>query len=391
MAADNSKANAAPAQRARLIDRRALLAGLATATLAPLNGAARGAAHSPATARMHAFATGFNLPGVCDVPPGEARRPSEELLGYLAKRGFRSIRLPVDPQLCADGSAEFHRALDEAQRRVLGSGLSLTLDMHPGDENGALLRTDAAKGGEFIAAAWRWLAKVAAELPPDRVALELLNEPPLATEDWRVLRGHLIDQIRQLAPDHTLVWGAAQNQTIEETIVDPGPDDGNAIAAVHYYYPMVFTHQGQSWGKSPYAPIRQLPFPLDAGDPQVMAIAARLRADSRADSLAELDAATEPPWTAARIEKDFAELGAWAKASGRPVIVNEFGVYRDYALEGDRVRWLGAVRRAAESNGFDWCHWEFDQGFGFTVSREDAGLIDEPVLTALLGPDEARN
>ncbi len=340
---------------------------------------------------MHAFATGFNLPGVCDVPPGEARLPSGELLGYLAKRGFRSIRLPVDPQLCADGDAQFRSALDDAQKRILGSGLSLILDMHPGAEAGTLLRDDAAKGGELIVAAWRWLARVSAELPPDRVALELLNEPPLATEDWRVLRGRLVGQIREIAPDHTLAWGAAQNQTIEETIADPGPDDANAIAAVHYYYPMVFTHQGQSWGNSPYEPIRQLPFPLDAGDPQVMAIAARLRADGRADSLAELNAATQAPWTAARIEKDFAALGAWAKTSGRPVIVNEFGVYRDYALEGDRVRWLGAVRRAAESNGFGWCHWEFDQGFGFTLSREDASLIDEPVLTALLGTDEARN
>jgi endoglucanase len=368
-----------------------LLAGLATATLTPLTVAARGAAPSPAVDRMRAFTTGFNLPGVCDVPPGEVRLPSEELLGYLAKRGFRSIRLPVEPRLCVDGRRGGRRALDDAQKRILGAGLSLTLDMHPGDEVGALLRTDAAKGGELIAAAWRSLAKVAAELPPDRVALELLNEPPLASEDWRVLRGRLVDQIRQRAPDHTLVWGAAQNQTIEETIADPGPDDGNAIAAVHYYYPMVFTHQGQSWGNSSYAPIRQLPFPLNAGDPQVMAIAKRLRADGRADSLAELNAVTESPWTAARIEKDFAALGAWAEASGRPVIVNEFGVYRDYALDGDRVRWLGAVRRAAESNGFGWCHWEFDQGFGFTLSREDARLIDESVLTALLGPDEARN
>jgi Fe(3+) dicitrate transport protein len=62
MAADKTKVNAAQAQRAHLIDRRALLAGVATATPAPLNVAARGEAPSLAVLRMHAFATGFNCP-----------------------------------------------------------------------------------------------------------------------------------------------------------------------------------------------------------------------------------------------------------------------------------------------------------------------------------------
>ena len=253
------------------------------------------------------------------------------------------------------------------------------------------MRADPPKGGDLIAAAWHRLVADAHHLPSSRVALELLNEPPLAQADWRSLRQNLVAEIRKTAPRHTLIWSAAQNQTIEETVADTGPTDTNAIAAVHYYYPMIFTHQGQTWDHSPYEAIRQLPFPFDARDPQVVAIAAHLRSAGRADSLNELDAATKKPWTQARIDRDFASLRAWSQSSGWPVVVNEFGVYRDFALQGDRGRWLGAVRRAAETNGFGWCHWEFDEGFGFTRSRDDASLIDEDVIAALLGSDEARN
>ncbi len=340
---------------------------------------------------MTALATGFNLPGVCDVPPEQARLPSRRLLGYLAKRGFRSVRLPIDPQLCASGGAQFSGCLHAAAKTILDAGLSLSLELHPGAAAGALLRADPAKGGDLIAAAWHHLAAEAHPLPSGRVGLELLNEPPLAAEVWKGLRQNLVVEIRKAAPNHTLIWSAAQNQTIEETVADSGPSDANAIAAVHYYYPMIFTHQGQTWDSSPYEAIRQLPFPFDADDPQVVAIASHLRAAGRADSLNELNVETEKPWTQARIDRDFASLRAWSQSSGWPVVVNEFGVYRDFALQGDRVRWLGAVRRAAEINGFGWCHWEFDQGFGFTRSREDASLIDVAVMAALLGPDEARN
>jgi endoglucanase len=340
---------------------------------------------------MAALATGFNLPGVCDVPPEQARLPGRRLLSYLAKRGFRSVRLPIDPELCAKGIGDFSKSLDAAAKAILGAGLSLSLELHPGAAVGALLRSDPAKGGELIAAAWHRLAAEASRLPSSRVALELLNEPPLAAADWRGLRQNLVDEIRKAAPNHTLIWSAAQNQTIEETVADSGPSDTNAIAAVHYYYPMIFTHQGQTWDRSPYEAIHQLPFPFVADDPRVVAIATHLRATGRPDSLNALNAETEKPWTQARIDKDFASLRTWSQSSGWPVVVNEFGVYRDFALQGDRVRWLAAVRRAAEINGFGWCHWEFDEGFGFTRSREDASLIDEDVMAALLGPDGARN
>ncbi|MEI9899044.1 MAG: cellulase family glycosylhydrolase [Hyphomicrobium sp.] len=218
-------------------------------------------------ALIAALATGFNLPNVCDLPPAAAELPGKSLLHDLNALGFRHIRLPIDPTNCVRAERAFVRCLDAVIDRILGAGfcpLARYSRGRGGGERRCARNHPAA--GDLIASALRFVAERANDLPTDRVAIELLNEPPLETADWRPLRQRLVREVRAQAPRHTLIWSASRNQTIEETIDDPGPGDRNAVAAVHYYYPMVFTHQGQTWGSTPFAAIKALPFPFSATD-----------------------------------------------------------------------------------------------------------------------------
>jgi endoglucanase len=366
------------------ISRRELLAGSAAALLLPTTASIAAPKSQVPPSLLDALATGFNLPNVCDVAPADAELPELSVLSAFNQMGFRHIRLPIDPANCVRGESDFVRILDTVIDRILASGFALSFDMHAGDVVGKMLRDDPTRGGNILATALCFVAARAKNLPTDLVAIELLNEPPIEPAIWRPLRQSLVAEVRRIAPSHTLIWSAAQNQTVEETMDDPGPDDRNSIAAVHYYYPMVFTHQGQTWGDSPFTPIKALPFPFAAGDTQVAAIRAALAAEGRSGSLTELDAATQKPWTEDLIDADFRALSAWSRAKGWPVIVNEFGVFREFAPHGGRIRWLSSVRRAAESNGFGWCHWDFDKGFGLTGSRTDLASVDTDVVAALV-------
>jgi endoglucanase len=343
-----------------------------------------------AAARLNTARRGFNLPGIGDTPVAEMRRIEPQALAALRKLGFDTIRLPVDPSLLiqdADQTALFRSALILSVEQILLAGFSLTLDMHPGGKSSDLLRRSPETGSRLIVDAWRALLPVCLDLPADLVMLEMLNEPALPSDQWLELRPKLVDLIRSRTDSHTLIWGAANYQTIEETIADQGPGDDNAIAAVHYYYPMIFTHQGQDWVEGPLKAIRGFPFPSRRDFPDIRNLRQRMMAQGHLDAAKMIDEETGIDWTPDRIDADMQRLQTWSAATGWPVIVNEFGVYRAGAREADRALWLKSLRSSAERCGFGWAHWEIDEGFGFMSDRNDPSSIQPRLIDALLGGD----
>ena len=162
--------------------------------------------------------------------------------------------------------------------------------------------------------------------------------------------------------------------------------DLNVVYAVHFYDPLVFTHQGLDWaGDDPLRHLDGVPFPAKITDPAVARMIKRLQTEGHAESAIRLKAALELPWTEPRIDQEFAGAAAWASRHRRPVILNEFGVLQGKAGGMDRLRWLGAVRAAAERHCVGWAHWEYADGFGF-VQRVDGREVPDPaVVDALLG------
>jgi endoglucanase len=69
--------------------------------------------------------------------------------------------------------------------------------------------------------------------------------------------------------------------------------------------------------------------------------------------------------TVADIEAGFARVAVWAAehAQGREIYLGEFGVYKAADPDSQR-RWITAVREAAESRGWSWAVWDYNDSFG---------------------------
>jgi endoglucanase len=338
------------------VTRRTVLAALAAGLVAPA------LAQAPMGPRVPT--RGFALPDwLADTP----REPSPALLEQLRATGFETIRLPVAPGFVSPAALG---RIAEVLSEVTTVGFNAILDLHP----------DGDIDADQIQLCWRLLGPVVAATDPARVYAELLNEPPLAPQAWSNLRDSLVDIVRAASPDHTVIWGPARVQGIWE-LDDTGPlADPNSIVALHYYTPMLFTHQGETWDADPLSRMHDLPFPLRRDMPEVSALAATLDdADRR-----HLESELKFDWTAARIAADIATLAGWARTHSTPALLGEFGVL-DFAVDAaSRARWVRAVREAAEANGIGWTYWEADQGFGFVTDRAATGGIDAGIVEALL-------
>lgn len=326
---------------------------------------------------------GINIPGWLDREDGLA--PADGVLDTLFHHGFRTVRLPVDCGRVLSENGAGLRDIRETVSALADRGFSVLVDMHPAADLHALFLQDAAAAGERVLRGWERLRAVIADLPADRVYPELLNEPPMENTAWLALRDRVAQTVRRTCPDHTIVWGPAPDQGIWQLDATPPLSDDKQIAAVHFYAPMAFTHQCQSWDASPLARISGLPFPATRETPVVHTRLAALRAAGDEEAAALIEEQLATPWTEAAVRAAFEGAARWSDRSGCPVMLNEFGVL-DFCVDAQsRVAWTRAVRKAAEASGIAWAYWELDQGFGLLEGRLEANGFDTAMLDALFG------
>jgi endoglucanase len=364
-----------------MLSRRAVNGGLLAALA--LGAPARAEEQTIAARRLPRLNRGFNLPGWADRIHGRA--PGKAVLEDLSDLGFQSVRLPVDAaRIVSESGRDVLAHIASSARDLTASGYSVTFDMHGDQAMNQLFVSSPQEAEALLAAAWGKLASVLGEFSPEDSFAELLNEPPMSMERWLPLRDRLAETVRKSCPEHTLLTGAAGYQGINDTISEPPLDDANVIAAVHYYTPMGFTHQGADWTGTALEQLCGLPFPARRDDAAILAMREQLSRRGDEEAVALLDNEFEADWTEARIGGDFDRIGEWSRQSGTPVVLNEFGVLGGGADPASRARWISSVRRAAERNGMAWTYWELDQGFGFVGDREDAGSFDLALVDALI-------
>jgi endoglucanase len=230
--------------------------------------------------------------------------------------------------------------------------------------------------------AWTRLTPVISHYPPTLVLAELLNEPDIEPARWQMEADRLARFVRERLPRTTLVIGPTNWQRADSLPGFRPLKDPNIVYAVHFYDPMVFTHQGHWDAADPLSSIRGLPFPLRAEDSAVKEIRRDLIAEGRQRALEMLDNAIAQSATGDVIESQLQPAVNWQRQFHRPMIINEFGVLKGGAPDESRVRWLRAVVRFAEDNCWGWTHWEYDQGFGLLDAR--TGKPDAEVMRALL-------
>jgi endoglucanase len=338
--------------------------------------------------RLAALARGFNLPGWLDG--AQTRRPDLATLAALRQRGFKHIRLPVTPERLlpafstaaevARDRAELAAAID----RLISIGFAVSLDLHPGERLSQLHRDEPERAFGLIDGLWRELARRYAAYPADRLFFEILNEPGVSRAVWDTQGPRLAATIRANAPNHTIIFGTTDFQQI--SALPPAPLTlPNVIYAVHYYAPMVFTHQGLDWSDDPLRDLHDVPFPLLRADVKAIGLLRELRGAGRDAAAEQLEKALREPWDARRITAEIGRAAQWARQHKLPVLLNEFGVLAWKAPAVDRLYWLETVRRAAEQACIGWTHWDYADAFGFVRRQDGKEIPDQAVVRALLG------
>jgi endoglucanase len=297
---------------------------------------------------------------------------------WISKQGFDHIRLPVDFREClaADGSLDEAKLkpIEDAIRWARARSLGTDLDAHflPGADFNSVggdnrAYTDMAIQ-ETAANTWRQMARHFAS-EGSYLRFEILNEPVAKQNaDLNPFMAHMLSAIRESNPTR-IVYVTSNRWSSFHTIGDVVlPDDANIALTIHFYEPMIFTHQRASWAgfKNTLPPVT---FP--GTTPDVTGY-----------TLPNFHTKLQPgePLTVEQIDKTFASVSAWLAdhAPKIEVYVGEFGVYAP-APDDSKRRWIETVRKDAESRGWGWGVWDYNDSFG--VRRHDGS--GTPVLEGL--------
>lgn len=340
-----------------------------------------------APGRLAALARGFNADGW--INGQNSAPPSRELLQHLRKAGMSHVRLPVPAERVMLRFAakaerdETLRALDTALKQLTALGYSVSVDLHPGERFNRLHKDDPDTALREMKDAWNALAEVIRAYPADRVFAELLNEPDVEAVRWQNEVEALAALVRQLLPATTLVVGPVNWQRADSLPRFRPLPDPNVVYAIHFYDPMVFTHQGHWDAQDPLHDITDLPYPINAHDPKVQALRRDLQDRGATKALGMLDTAIAVARDKPDVDRWLEPAAAWQQQFSRPIIINEFGVLKAGAPRDSRVRWLASVTAYARAHCWGWTHWELQQGFGLVDSS--TGKPDPDVMRALLG------
>jgi hypothetical protein len=350
----------------------------------------------------------FIFPPFTDV--GDARFDAE--LQTLRRTGFQFVRFAIDPgpflQFQGARRDSVDRILIHRVNMILSSGLAVIVDFHPSDMHPDYTapHLTAGAGTPVFQSYLRLIertAKLLGGLHSNKIALELMNEPPVPQADWQPMLEQAYAAARRGSPDLLLVLEGgdeASAAALMQMTMAPFSGDPAITYSFHYYDPYQFTHQGASWNPARY--LADVPYPARARplDESLSATAALIantdllapkKAEAYQDAQARLEEYRASGFDGRTIAADFARVARWAKSRGIPadhILLGEFGAnLTALQVSGpgapERAQWFHDVSQAAEANGFGWAVWAY-RGGGFALAQSDAADgIDPRIATAL--------
>ena len=304
-------------------------------------------------------------------------------IALIKAMGFDHIRFSIEPAPMFNAeapdklSAEYLHYIDQAIDMILAKGLAVIVDIHPSDEFKKKLADGRAV--ESFGNFWRAFARHLSVRDPERVFLEVINEP--IVEDpyrWMGIQAKLIAAIREGAPRHTIIATAHRWSGHNEFLFLEPVADANVIYNFHFYEPHLFTHQGATWGWELWRYLKKVPYP---SSPQ--SVAPILPTIINEQLRAALMKYGEEQWNASRIDAEIAKVAAWARKHNVAVTCNEFGVYRKEALPADRAAWIHDVRSTLEKYGIGWTMWDYQGGFAVVNKVNGRAVPDAETIAAL--------
>lgn len=307
-----------------------------------------------------------------------------EDIALIRAIGFDHVRLTIEPAPLfntEDPSKlkdEYLKYLDHALDIILAHGLAVIVDIHPSDEFKVKLNSNDRQI-EAFATFWQALAQHLSTRDPERVFLEVINEPMV--EDgyrWRGMQGKLITAIRAGAPRHTIIASGHRWSGLPELLFLSPYSDRNIIYNFHFYEPFPFTHQGATWAGPTVAFYKNVPYPSNPEN--ISKILEPIHDEAARNNLRRYG---EDRWDAKRIDLEIGKAAAWAAKYRVPLTCNEFGTFRNFAPAADRAAWIRDMRAALEKYGIGWTMWDYAGGFGVVNKQNGHATPDDQVVKAL--------
>jgi hypothetical protein len=354
-------------------------------------------------------------PSYLDGFPDVRRDVTPAMYASLAAQGFDHVRMPIDPgPMLAFGPGERQDRMIEGTRlaveTALDAGLKVVVDLHPigrGSDIGGVDSVVGAQWPDYVALVGH-IATRLNDLPADRVALELLNEPTIdcdavyggAPARWPAMQAEAHAAARAGAPDLTLVLtGACWAQANALATLDPTliPDD-NVLWTFHSYDPYLFTHQGAGWAGPPEKHVWDLPYPPSAVTDDIAARIIGTAIDHMAAETGQADPALIEKAIAdyralpdSAVSYDVTRAAEWADQHGIPraqLYLGEFGALHtagDRSLPRDWFHaFLNDKRSAADAAGIPWAVLTYVGGMGI-APEDDPERRLAPETCAALG------
>lgn len=281
-------------------------------------------------------------------------------------RGFKTIRLPVRfsnhalPTAPYTLDPAFMNRVEHVVDAARAAGLRVILDMHHyndppagiGAPQGNIFSDPDGQAARF-AAMWKQIAE-RFKSKDEMVWFELLHEPQGNLDDAKLplVLGPALAEVRATNPARAVVIGGQNWSGIDSlaTLAMNMPlDDPYLVATFHYYDSFEFTHQGAPW-VTPVLPTgRAFPEPQD---------------------ITEQDA-------------DFQLARNFMTASGRPLILGEYGAYQGIPL-GYRAAWYKRVHDGFKAEGVHACAWAYTATMQFRDPATDQWI---PEMLRAIGLD----
>lgn len=359
--------------------------------LAGRAGAAETSGAELAKARFPRLTQGINVGWLNNGKFTLNREAAKSEAALIHKVGGRNVRLYLNVDALRDGAdrakpdAAKIPTLLEAINIALAEDLAVIVDPFHYSHAGLIKFPNPQEPeAEVIVKFWGALAGALAQTDPERVFLEIANEPGLDNpQDWYAIESRCMQVMRQAAPRHTIIAGYNMKTSPKEwnglkaLTLFPEIADKNVIYNFHDYNPMALTHQGASWSKGANRLLRGVPYP---SSPEI--IAPLLQKTDNPQARAMLKKYGEDRWNREKMEQEIGVVAAWAKQRGVQVTCNEFGVLRQVAPAASRAAWTRDMRLTLEKYGIGWTIW--DGSFGF-LDRKGGQVTVQPDIIEALG------
>lgn len=244
------------------------------------------------------------------------------------------------------------------------AGLAVIIEMHDVGNTLGSIATDTTNRNKY-ADFWKALAAQLKDKDPERLFLEVMNEPSYgAVADWYNAQAYIISKMREGAPNHTIIADGNQRSgpstwdaTTGFTMMTP-VSDSNVVYNLHFYDHFLFTHQGSNfsgWDVLQY--VEALPHPSSP----TSSCYNSYKSNATQEAITAVKKYCDESWNKAKYKSSFLQkVIDWKNKYQVPVTVNEIGVISWTGVsQTDNNRYHKDIREILEAEGIGWAVWDY--------------------------------